>query len=1005
MWRKIFLLCLSVYSGPCLIAQDSAMNDHMFPAAAAARPFIDYDPRGFLVNGKRTFIVSAGIEYARVPRALWADRLLRLKRAGFNTVEIYTFWNFHEAQQGKFDFSGDHDLDYFLKLVRDMGMYCIARVGPYYCAEWDQGGYPLWLRFKPHLRVREPNDSFQKYVGLFFDHLLPIIRDNQIHHGGSVIMVQLENEHTEGWGTVMPNRYFTFLRDKALQSGIEVPYFFSGLHHDTDPAGDKANLDDPTRPNPWMSTEFWAVWFSQYGAAPGDGDKYERFTRKIISRGGNGYNYYMAHGGSNFGYTNNDEDAASYDYGSAIGQAGDLRPLYYRMKRCAYFATSFADVLENSRTLSVPAYHNDTSINETIRSGGGRSEIYFFDNHTDHAVSIQHTKPGTDSYLPNCTITIGPGEILPVLKNYFLTSHVYISWSSVRILGLQTQGNTKTLVCYGEPGTEASLFLTGTPFQIVKKGNGSLDPANPGAGVLAMRTTIVSGAFPDEYLFKSGGELIRILFVSTALADRTWFLESNGQKYVLCGPAYPAGFSAAGGRYQLQTEDPMQPDAAGTLSYPVRLYTATGGETLSPAINAVAKPADTLLTLSGWTRHSAAAPAAANYDDSGWPATDNPAQMGMDGNDEPEAWYRTSIEVAQTGTYKLECSGGDRASVFLDGKWIMTDSLYKGSFLLPVARGRHLLSLYTAHDGRDKLAGYIGPLDSVNAKGLTGEVWLKRDTAAAPTITDWRFVKAVTADDSGKPVPDAAAAWTPYKSGSDAFDHQSGYGWFETRIEKPAFPVSRLELLFKSVDEDATVFIGGKQLASHKGWNQPFRVPVAVGNDTKWPIVLDVFIENHSNEGGIDQPVVVNYFGRDDQSLKHWRMQGGTPMDGGIPQPLSAGDSSRAGGGPGYYFAHFNLPDTASGKVWRVTPTGLDHGYVWINGHNLGHYPEKIDAPGLYIPANWLKSGDNELKILDETGATPLGVNIKLEKPASRITKRYTASIAAKSVLNSGHAK
>src|SRR5206468_3016237 len=65
--------------------------------------------------------------------------------------------------------------------------------------------------------------------------------------------------------------------------------------------------------------------------------------------GGNGYNFYMVHGGTDFDTWNDEEVASSYDYATAIGQAGDLRPLYYRFKRANMFATSFADILENSR--------------------------------------------------------------------------------------------------------------------------------------------------------------------------------------------------------------------------------------------------------------------------------------------------------------------------------------------------------------------------------------------------------------------------------------------------------------------------------------------------------------------------------------------------------------------------------------------------------------------------------------------------------------------------------
>ncbi|WP_205896239.1 beta-galactosidase, partial [Pseudomonas viridiflava] len=87
-------------------------------------------------------------------------------------------------------------------------------------------------------------------------------------------------------------------------------------------------------------------------AKPKDAPVYDRRTWKIITHGGNGYNFYMAHGGSNFGYTNNDEDAAAYDYGAAVGQAGDLRPIYYTFKRAGYFARSFQDILENSTDAS-----------------------------------------------------------------------------------------------------------------------------------------------------------------------------------------------------------------------------------------------------------------------------------------------------------------------------------------------------------------------------------------------------------------------------------------------------------------------------------------------------------------------------------------------------------------------------------------------------------------------------------------------------------------------------
>jgi len=73
-------------------------------------------------------ILSGEIHYPRVPRALWRDRLLKLKRAGFNTVTMYFFWNYHEVEPGKFDFSGEKDVDEFISIANSLGLKFIARV-------------------------------------------------------------------------------------------------------------------------------------------------------------------------------------------------------------------------------------------------------------------------------------------------------------------------------------------------------------------------------------------------------------------------------------------------------------------------------------------------------------------------------------------------------------------------------------------------------------------------------------------------------------------------------------------------------------------------------------------------------------------------------------------------------------------------------------------------------------------------------------------------------------
>ena len=60
----------------------------------------------FYLNGNPFKIYSGAMHYFRTLPEYWEDRLLKLKLAGFNTVETYVCWNLHEPEKGVFDFSG-----------------------------------------------------------------------------------------------------------------------------------------------------------------------------------------------------------------------------------------------------------------------------------------------------------------------------------------------------------------------------------------------------------------------------------------------------------------------------------------------------------------------------------------------------------------------------------------------------------------------------------------------------------------------------------------------------------------------------------------------------------------------------------------------------------------------------------------------------------------------------------------------------------------------------------
>lgn len=960
MYSKIFLFlaCVVMYTNRV----DGQSNDHMFPAAASAKPYIDFDPHGFIINGRRTFLVSAGLEYARIPHELWRDRLLRLKRCGFNCVEFYTFWNFHEAIEGKFEFSGDHDLNAFLKLVKQMDMYAIPRVGPYYCAEWDFGGYPHWLRQKRDLIVRAPNAPFEKYTDRFLGKLIPIISANQINYGGAVILVQLENEHPASWGTYIPDEYFRHLQKTALSLGIEVPYFFSGLHHGSDPAGDEKDLFDPKRPSPWFTTEFWSVWYDKYGSGKKEADEYGRRTWKIIAHGGNGYNYYMAHGGTNFGYTNDDEDAASYDYGAAVGQTGDLRPLYYQFKRNALFAESFQLILENSNASE--AYKNiltDSSLHTNTRASV-KGDIVFVDNDSKHQKETQ-IKIGNSVLPSQGVLIIDPGEILPVVHHFKLTQGISIDWAATRILGIEHSGTTTTMVVYGQSGSAGEIrFSTSGKVALLSGQNAFTQEQN--ALILNFK---FNESKPIAYTFSQGKEVIRILSVNMALSDRTWLINENNMHQVIVGPEYVGNINYKEGSHELTTEHFWQQ----TNVYPhIWLYGDKIAETNYKVQNL--EHPNQLKFDAPWKMKDASQPAKISFNDRNWLKSINPLQMGSDGDTTAYAWYRTSVSVSSSDLYSLEISKGEgRYIVFVDDKKVASGDIYHLQF--PLSKGNHLLTIFATHDGRNKLVSYVGRLD-IDDKGIAGEVSLHKGKLV--DISHWKFIAAKDWSDTSESIPPFTNA-KDYVNGDDAFNNKKGFGWFRTTLPPGEAPDS---IRFSGIDDNAIVYINGKRAGSHNGWDNSFSVPFNKSNAGENNIVL--FVENSSGSGGVGKVVKAIY--NNDIRLTGWHMKGGP------------GDFSNSGGWinissedifdrPAFYKNYFTIENIPSNvhAIWRVTFKGLTHGFVWVNGHNLGRYPEKIPVWGLYIPECWLKNGRNEIVVYDEFGSNPNLVKIESEQQAS----------------------
>lgn len=181
---------------------------------------ITFDTDSYYLDGKPFFLYSGEIPYFRVPRKDWRFRLQKLKDAGANCVSTYIPWGFHEPEEGSVSFEPDSqkDLDGFLALCAEVGLFVICRPGPHCYSELRFEGLPDWLcENYPQIRAtdfdgkpfRSSSVSYLHPIFLekakkWFDVVLPVIQKHTLSNGGTVAFIQLDNEiggtHEWIWG-------------------------------------------------------------------------------------------------------------------------------------------------------------------------------------------------------------------------------------------------------------------------------------------------------------------------------------------------------------------------------------------------------------------------------------------------------------------------------------------------------------------------------------------------------------------------------------------------------------------------------------------------------------------------------------------------------------------------------------------------------------------------------------------------------------------------------------
>nr|KAF6465269.1 galactosidase beta 1 like 2 [Rousettus aegyptiacus] len=311
--------------------------------------------QNFMLEDSTFWILGGSVHYFRVPKAYWRDRLLKMKACGLNTLTTYVPWNLHEPRRGAFDFSGNLDLEAFVLMAAEIGLWVILRPGPYICSEIDLGGLPSWLLQDSGMRLRTTYKGFTEAVDLYFDHLMSRVVPLQYKYGGPIIAVQVENEY----GSYNKDPAYMPYIKKALEDRGIVELLLTSDNKDGLSKGfvpgvlATINLQSQEELHllttfllsiqgvqPKMVMEYWTGWFDSWGGPHNILDSSEVLkTVSAIIDAGSSINLYMFHGGTNFGFINGavhfheyKSHVTSYDYDAVLTEAGDYTAKYIKLR-------------------------------------------------------------------------------------------------------------------------------------------------------------------------------------------------------------------------------------------------------------------------------------------------------------------------------------------------------------------------------------------------------------------------------------------------------------------------------------------------------------------------------------------------------------------------------------------------------------------------------------------------------------------------------------------------
>ncbi|MFD4527414.1 beta-galactosidase [Streptomyces sp. NPDC058470] len=638
------------------------------PGADGDRHTVGFDAYSLLIDGRRVVLWSGEVHPFRLPSpSLWRDVLQKLRAHGYNAISIYVSWNYHSPAPGTYDFTGVRDLDLFLRMAAETGLYVILRPGPYINAEVDAGGFPGWLTATEGV-ARTSDPTYLKHV----DEWLTVVDRIVARHlhtdgGGTVVLYQLENEYADHVTSPLGRDYMAHLYAKVRDDGIDVPLFHNDKGRNGywapgtfDTGGESGRwlygfdgYPSPFKPPPdWgyfgvggtkggstasprtpgFVPEFGGGWFDPWGGVEFDGTGYaesartrdaayeRRFYLTNLANGIKIHNVYMTFGGTSWGWLPAPIVYTSYDYGAALDEARQPTAKLVPMHQIGQLLHSVPDLAKLDRAEPVTGTDPQVKVYPLVNPDTG-ARFYVVRNDTAAEVTtalpfsaLPLTVPAADARLLATGIAFGRRKL---------------AYSTAQPMLWLAAGRQDIAVLTGRSGetTETALECASEPTVTVLEGAAAYEYES---GVLRVSARL--GGLV-RVLVEGGGASapLLLLLADDETSGRLWRYDTPSGPVLVRGPAllrtaalHDSTVQLTGDTVEAADLEVWGPRGASEVVWnqgALRTRATSSGSLLAeqrlPGVPEVRLP-----VLIDWRRSAENPESAAGFDDSGWTVAD-----------------------------------------------------------------------------------------------------------------------------------------------------------------------------------------------------------------------------------------------------------------------------------------------------------------------------------------------------------------------------------------------